>query len=366
MPAIPAHGHVNAHTHIYSALVPLGMPAPTPPPENFLQILARVWWRLDRALDAEIIRASARLYVAEALLAGTTGLIDHHESPEFIDGSLDVIADVCQDLGMPAVLCYGATERNGGADEARAGIAECVRFARANQRPLVRAAVGLHASFTVSDDTIRAAAAAARDDGLVLHLHMAEDGADVDDAKTRGYDSPLDRLAKLDALIPGSILAHGVHLRADEIEQAQTAGLWLVQNPRSNQGNRVGYAGTLKHSAKVALGTDGYPADMQTEERALLAAAAEHGDDMDRARARLAAGHSLLAACFGGSGPKTHVEASAADPAATPPTPARAQRVTVDDRLVVDHGRLVAADITELRAHAQTQAQRLWPRMETR
>jgi hypothetical protein len=95
---------VNAHTHIYSGLAPFGMPAPTEPPRNFVQILERIWWKLDRALDARALQVSARWYVADALRLGTVGLVDHHESPDFIDGSLDVLADVCQELGMPATF----------------------------------------------------------------------------------------------------------------------------------------------------------------------------------------------------------------------------------------------------------------------
>src|SRR5512143_3781295 len=131
-------GFVNAHTHLYSGLAPLGMPKPQPPPANFLEILERVWWPLDRALDEATLRAAARYYVAEALLRRTTALVDHHESPNFIEGSLDVLADACQELGMRAVLCYGATERNGGRQEARRGLAECRRFIEANTRPLIR------------------------------------------------------------------------------------------------------------------------------------------------------------------------------------------------------------------------------------
>ena len=107
-------GRVNAHTHLYSGLAPYGLPPPAVAPTTFVEILERVWWRLDRALDAPTLAAAAELYVAEAVVAGTAGLIDHHESPEFIDGSLDVLADACARFGMPAVLCYGATERNRG------------------------------------------------------------------------------------------------------------------------------------------------------------------------------------------------------------------------------------------------------------
>ncbi len=291
---------VNAHTHLYSGLAPLGMPAPHPEPASFPEILQRVWWRLDRAHDALSLRASARLYASETVLHGTFAVVDHHESPSFIEGSLDVIADACQEAGLRAVLCYGATERNGGREEARRGLAECRRFLEQNRRPLVRGAVGLHAGFTVSDETILEAALLARDLGSVLHIHVAEDRADVDDARARGYAGSVDRLDRLGALIPGSIFAHGVHLTPDEVRRCDHAGCWLVQNPRSNRGNRVGYPGALRHSRRVALGTDGHPSEMRLEEEALIEEATAARDDLASARKRLAAGARLLAERFGG------------------------------------------------------------------
>src|SRR5271165_2752856 len=104
-------GAVCAHTHLYSGLARYGMPAPEPPPQNFLQILERVWWRLDRALDTRSLAAAARDTVARALLAGVTSLVDHHESPNLIEGSLPILTEVCADLGVRALLCYGASER---------------------------------------------------------------------------------------------------------------------------------------------------------------------------------------------------------------------------------------------------------------
>jgi len=327
-----AAGFVNAHTHIYSGLAPLGMPAPALAPENFVQILERIWWRLDRALDAPALRASARWYVVEALRLGTVGMVDHHESPNFIAGSLDVLADACQELGLPAVLCFGATERNNGRAEARAGLDECRRFIRDNRRPLVRGVVGLHASFTVSDDTIRDAGALCRELGTVLHVHMAEDLADVEDARQRGWPGPLERLIALDALPRGSILAHGVHLTADQVRTADIRGCWLVQNPRSNRGNRVGYASALRASGRVALGTDGYLSERSAEVDALMDEATRHGDDLVAAARRAEAGHALLAERFG----------SAVPPASAAPH----------------------AEYDAIRAEAVAEAGRLWARME--
>jgi cytosine/adenosine deaminase-related metal-dependent hydrolase len=274
---------INAHTHLYSALMPLMSPrasarglearaalesATLAPPlrpgpslslgVTFRETLEQIWWPLDRALDADMLRAGARLYVAEAVLAGTTAIIDHHESPSMIEGSLDILADVCEELGMPALLCYGATERNGGREEAKRGLAECVRFITKNRRKHVRGAIGLHAAFTVSDATIAEAGALCRELGVPLHVHVAEDRIDID-----GF-------ARLrNALVPGSIVAHGVHLTEDEVRECDAMGLWLVHNPRSNAANRVGYAASLRASQRVVLGTDGFPSDMLQEIAAL-------------------------------------------------------------------------------------------------
>ena len=228
-----------------------------------------------RARRAKVLRAAARDYVARALLAGTTTLVDHHESPNLIEGSLAILAEACEELGVRALLCYGATERNFGREEARRGLAECRRVAAS---PLVRGLVGLHASFTVSDDTVREAGALARELGTVVHVHVAEDQADVDDARRRGYAGPLERLLALDALPPGSILAHGVRLSRDQVRLAADAGCWFVHNPRSNEGNRVGYAAALSATRCVALGVDGWDPDMAAEDAALRRLAEQNGD----------------------------------------------------------------------------------------
>ena len=362
---ISAQGLVNAHTHLYSGLVPFGLPGPDRAPASFVEILERVWWPLDRAVDHAALAAAARVYVAEALLAGTVAIVDHHESPNAIEGSLDVLGDTCEELGIRAVLCYGATERNGGRDEARRGLAECRRFVRANRRPLVRGVVGLHASFTVSDETVREAGGLCRELGTVLHVHLAEDRVDVEDARTRGFEGPLERLLALDALPPGSILAHGVHLTPAQVRLAEERGCWLVQNPRSNRHNGVGYPSALRESRRVALGTDGFAADMLEELDVLRTVADAHDDDRDRVEARLPAGQALVGAVFGQPEP--------AHPATGPTLHdrewARQQReacrrhLAVGGRPVVDEGRLCTGDVEKIRAEAAAQAARVRERI---
>ena len=161
-------GMVCAHHHLYSTLA-RGMPAPPRQPTGFGEILEQVWWRLDAALDLDMIRASALLGATEALMSGTTAIVDHHESPNAIEGSLDVIAEACAEVGVRVVCAYGVTDRHG-PDGARRGLEENERFLRAGGRGLV----GVHAAFTCSDETLEAAAGLAADLGVGVHIHVAE------------------------------------------------------------------------------------------------------------------------------------------------------------------------------------------------
>src|SRR5687768_15435709 len=143
-------GLVCGHHHLYSALA-RGMPAPPRTPTDFRSVLEQIWWRLDTALDLEMMRWSAMLGALEALQCGTTAIIDHHESPNAIEGSLDVIADACTEVGVRVSCAYGVTDRHG-ADGARRGLAENERYLSAGGVGMV----GIHAAFTCTDETLAA------------------------------------------------------------------------------------------------------------------------------------------------------------------------------------------------------------------
>jgi len=294
-------GNVCAHTHLYSALA-RGMPYRLAPPRSFTEILQRVWWRLDRALDETTIRASALAGGMEALLAGTTTLIDHHASPTAVDGSLDIIADALGSLGIRSVLCYETSDRDG-PEVARAGLAENGRFLAATatgQRPLARGMVGAHASFTLSDETLLAVAVLARDRAVGVHIHVAEDLADERDALDRFEVRVAARLAAAGVLDDLALLAHGVHLDRDEIALVRAAGATVVHNARSNMNNGVGHAPVSALGDRVALGTDGIGADMFEETRAAYFRRRDEAVEtgMDWPMARLAEGARVVADSF--------------------------------------------------------------------
>jgi len=263
-------GNICAHTHFYGAFS-RGLAIPGDAPRTFTQILDKLWWNLDKALDEEGIRYSALVCLVDAIKHGTTTLIDHHASPNAIDSSLDIIAEAVNQSGLRASLCYEVTDRDG-PEKTEAGIQENLRFIRRIQEKdpsdkNLRAHFGLHASLTLSDETL----AKAQDmcpDRIGFHIHAAEGIADQEDSVQKSGKRVVHRLDQFGILRPESILAHGVHLDEDEIRRLAEKNTWLTHQPRSNMNNAVGVAPIEEMMAagvRVGMGNDGFTNTMWME-----------------------------------------------------------------------------------------------------
>jgi putative selenium metabolism protein SsnA len=261
-------GFINLHHHFYSALA-RGLD-PGRPLENFGEVLEALWWRLDRALDRDAVRISARLTAADCIREGCTTVFDHHASPRFISGSLDTIADEVHRAGLSAVLCYEASDRNG-PDEAMAGVEENADFcARHLDSERVRGTMGLHACFTVSDETLDATRRL-RPDGTGCHIHVAEDLIDVRVSNALYGAGPVERLEAAGLLDDRALLAHGIHLSHDQYRRIAESGATVIHNPESNANNGVGRLdvdAAAEAGCPVGLGTDGMASSMLRSLRA--------------------------------------------------------------------------------------------------
>ena len=261
-------GSICAHTHFYGAYA-RGMAIPGVAPKDFPEILQRLWWPLDRSLDAESIQYSVLPCLIDAIKHGTTILIDHHASPNAIDGSLDIIAEAVEQSGLRAVLCYEVTDRDGEA-KMKAGINENIRFIKKTKSPLLAGTFGLHASLTLSDSSLVLCREHAPDN-VGFHIHTAEHEADEYDSLNKTEMRVIDRLQKHDILGPKTITAHGVHFDAREMEILADTRTWLSHQPRSNMNNGVGVAqieSMLRAGIKVCLGNDGFSNAMWEEWKA--------------------------------------------------------------------------------------------------
>ncbi len=266
-------GNICAHTHFYGAYS-RGMGIPGNAPSGFVEILEKLWWPLDKALDKKSVAASASVCILDAIRHGTTTLFDHHASPAFIEGSLDEIFKVVENSGIRASLCYEVTDRNG-LDQAGEGIKENVRFANfiKKDHPLngrVAASFGLHASLTLSDETLQKARMAIPD-GIGFHIHVAESEADEYDSLEKSGMRVVERLDKFGILGPKAIIAHAVHVDAKEMELLAKNGVWVTHQPRSNMNNAVGMSAVEsmdRAGIKMCLGNDGFSNTMWDEWKA--------------------------------------------------------------------------------------------------
>lgn len=261
-------GLVNAHMHLYSTFA-CGLGGE--PAYNFPEILKKLWWKLDRALTMDDVYYSALVPYFRAIISGTTTVIDHHASPWAVKGSLKTLAGAAAAAGVRSSFCYEVSDRDGAAS-LNDGINENIEFAREvnGAGNMVRGMFGLHASMTVSEETVARTVAAVRELGIGIHVHAAEDVSDQNDSLEKYGKRVVQRYHDAGALGPKTILAHCIHVDDVEKKLLRDSGTFVVHNPESNMNNAVGAAdvlGMLDMGVRVGLGTDGMTSNMLEEAR---------------------------------------------------------------------------------------------------
>lgn len=259
-------GLINAHMHLYSTFA-RGMALKDAAPGNFVEILERLWWRLDKVLTLDDVSLSAAVAMIDCIRNGTTTIFDHHASPNAVEGSLFRIADAAHLTGLRSCLCYEVSDRDGieialqGIEENRAFLSSCQQ----SSDSMLRGLFGLHASFTVTDRTLAQCTGAAAEFGAGFHVHVAEAASDVAQCQRDHSCRVVERFHGHGILGPKTIAAHCVHINDQEVSLLQNSETNVIHNPESNMGNAVGCAPVLsmiERGVRVGLGSDGYTCDM--------------------------------------------------------------------------------------------------------
>lgn len=259
-------GLINTHTHLYSAFA-RGLAVKDAAPGNFVEILERLWWRLDKTLTLDDVYWSAMVGMIACIRNGVTTIFDHHASPGAVRGSLSRIADAARQTGVRSCLCYEVSDRDGAA-VAEQGIEENRGFlehCKASHGDWLRGLFGLHASFTLSDRTLARCCEAAAELDAGFHAHTAEAKSDQERCLREHGKRVVERWHDAGILGRSSLAVHCVHVDDREIGLLKDSGASVVHNPESNMGNAVGSAPVLemvRRGIRVGLGTDGYTADM--------------------------------------------------------------------------------------------------------
>ncbi len=375
MPAL-----INCHTHLYSTLA-RGMPMAGRAPRHFPDILRKLWWRLDCALNEEDIYYSALIGLIDSAKSGVGTLIDHHSSPNACAGSLDWIERAFRQVGLRGALCYETSDRNG-ARKAGEAIRENVRFLERTRDGMMGAAFGLHAAFTLGDRTLSACVEANQKLGAGFHIHVAEHPCDAGAVK---------RLERFGVLDGRTVAAHCLHVSSKDIAILARRGVHVVHNPQSNCNNAVGAAKLLEFSRRglsVGLGSDGYSPRMWDEFKTAL-----HVQKLRTADPRVAYGEAYAAAFLNnrsivrdvwGMDIGRIVKGAKADFILVdyfPPTPLRGDNLfghllfgisnapidslLVNGRYVIRNRQCVTVDERAIAGKGAAQAQSLWRRFES-
>lgn len=275
-------GLINIHTHIYSALA-RGMTVPgASPSRNFSEALRNFWWRLDSKLTREDVRQSARITCMESIKNGVTTLFDHHAGFAEVEGSLFTLGDVAQELGLRASLCFEVSDRNG-REIMRAAVREnrdWLCHCRNHGGEMLRGLFGLHASFTLSDESLDYCRQEAEDAGF--HVHVAEDISDVLKTLAASGKRPVERFFDFGMLGPRSLCVHCIHSSPRELALLAQTDTPVAHNPESNMGNAVGaapVADMMRRGILVGLGTDAFTADMLESMKSALLLGKHHLGD---------------------------------------------------------------------------------------
>lgn len=259
-------GLINTHMHIYSSFA-RGMAVPGKPSKNFMEILENLWWRLDKKLTLEDTKYSAYATYIDCIKNGVTTVFDHHASPFAIEGSLFTIKDVAKDLGVRTNLCYEVSDRDGlkTIDQGIEENVNFIKFAQNDESDMVKGMFGLHAAFTLSDETLEKCANEMANLDAGYHVHTAEGIDDVIINKEKYNKKVVQRLNDFNVLNDKTIAVHCIHIDSEEMELIKENKSFVVHNPESNMGNAVGCAPVvhlLNKGITVGLGTDGYTSDM--------------------------------------------------------------------------------------------------------
>lgn len=256
---------INTHEHIYSAMA-RGLSIKGYNPKGFLDILDGQWWTIDRKLTLEQTKYSAMDTMISCIRNGVTTIFDHHASFGHIKDSLFTIADVAKELGIRSCLCYEVSDRDG-MDKAREAVmenAEFIRYALKDDSDMLAGMMGMHAQFTISDETMELAAAN-KPEEVGYHIHVAEGIEDLHDCLKKYGKRIVDRLMDCNILGEKTLLGHCIYINPHEMELIKDTNTMVVHNPESNMGNACGCPPTMElvhRGILTGLGTDGYTHDM--------------------------------------------------------------------------------------------------------
>lgn len=254
-------GLVNAHHHIYSTLSK-GVPCEVPF-VNFEGNLKQLWWTLDHSLNKEDMILSTAIAAKDSIKHGVTTIFDHHISG-YTENSLSDMAEVFDAYGISGTLAFEISDRNG-EEFFQKSLAENVRFAKAQKGKSVKGMIGLHASFTLCDESLQKIADTIED--FPIHVHVAEGEIDGIQCQEKYGKGLIERFDSFGLVRDNSLFIHCSNLTENDVEILKSRNIFIAQAVDSNLNNALNVGNISKfisEGIKTTVGTDGmHPSTMK-------------------------------------------------------------------------------------------------------
>ncbi len=240
-------GLINMHTHAYMTVM-----RNYADDVDFDEWLFRRVMPVEDQLPAEAAYWSSLLGCMEMIQTGTTSFVDMHmfhgQSPK-----------AAQQAGIRAFIGRGLV----GEDLYQDGYSrfqEALEEKAAYESDLIKFILSPHAIYSCSGKLLCQVAEEAAKQGMLKQIHLSESKAEVDNAIDKYGKTPVKYLSDLGFLDKGTILAHCVQMRQDDMDILHRHQANIVTNPASNAKLGNGFAPIREMAGKglnICIGTDG-------------------------------------------------------------------------------------------------------------
>lgn len=261
-------GLINTHHHMYQSLTRVVPSAQDGELFNWLQNLYPIWARL----TPEMIHVSTQTAMAELILSGCTTSSDHlyiYPNGCKLDDSIHAAAEIGMRFhaargSMSVGRSQGGLPPDSVVEQEPAILKESQRLIEqyhdASHSAMLRVVVAPCSPFSVSRDLMREAAVLAREYGVSLHTHLAENQNDIAYSREKFGMTPAEYAEDLGWVGPDVWHAHCVQLDQHGIDLFARTGTGVAHCPCSNMRLASGIAPIRKMrdaGVPVGIGVDG-------------------------------------------------------------------------------------------------------------
>lgn len=240
----------NCHTHISMTLLK-GLSDE----KELRQWLQQDIWPREKKMEPIDIYIASKFAILEMIKGGTVFCNDMYQYPEETMKAID-------EMGIRGAISkpeMSETYTKEELEEKKKKVLEFMENPNPNEQRIIKS-ISCHSIYALSEDLLKFYSELAKKYNAYLHIHACETKKEIDDCWADHKCSPIQYLEQLELLTPKTILAHCVHLTAEDMEIIKKHNCKISHCPTSNfklKSGMMAFEDLHKKGIDVTLGTDG-------------------------------------------------------------------------------------------------------------